>query len=158
MSKYINKILQINSRKEVDMLDSKITVNPYLTFSGNCREAMTFYKEALDGELEVMTFEGAPVEMPDEFKKSVMHATLRFGDAVIMASDSRPGQEIKDGNGNHISISCNDKVRAEKYFHNLAAEGSVVMPWDKTFWGAMFGMFIDKYGKSWMVNCQLEEN
>jgi PhnB protein len=55
------------------------TVNPYLTFSGNCREAMTFYKEALNGELEVMTFEGAPVEIPDEFKNNVMHASLRFG-------------------------------------------------------------------------------
>jgi PhnB protein len=75
-----------------------------------------------------------------------------------MASDSQPGQDVTDGNGNHISIACNDEEQAEQYFNNLVAGGTVIMPYEKTFWGAKFGMCIDKYGKSWMVNCQLDES
>ena len=140
------------------MPDKKVTtVNPYLTFAGNCRKAMTFYKEALDGELDVMTFEGAPVDIPEEQKNNVMHASLKFGDALIMASDSMPGQQVDNGNSVHISISSTDVEEAEKFFNNLAKGGTVLMPFEKTFWGAKFGMLTDKFGISWMVNCQLEE-
>jgi PhnB protein len=28
------------------------------------------------------------------------------------------------------------------------------MPMQKQFWGATFGMFTDKFGVGWMVNCE----
>lgn len=136
---------------------NRVTVNPYLTFAGNCREAMTFYKEALNGDLQLLPFEGSPVEVPYSYKNNIMHATLRFGDAVIMASDSMPDQEVSHGNGVHISISVNDPEKAKQFFNNLSKGGKVVMPFDKTFWDALFGMCIDKFGVSWMVNCQLDQ-
>jgi PhnB protein len=97
-------------------------LNPYLAFNGNCREAMTFYKDALHSELNIQTFGESPMEVPPEQKDRVMHATLTFGDAIIMASD-----------------------------------GTVVMPWEKTFWGAMFGICKDKFGIDLMVNVELKE-
>ena len=62
------------------------TLNPYLAFNGNCREAMTIYKEALNGELNIQTFGESPLDVPPEHKDKVMHATLTFGDAILMAS------------------------------------------------------------------------
>jgi len=72
------------------MQGTDATLNPYLAFDGKCREAMTFYKEALDGKLSIQTFGESPMEVPPENKDRVMHATLTFGDAIIMASDGMP--------------------------------------------------------------------
>jgi hypothetical protein len=40
------------------MKGATTTLNPYLTFAGNCCEAMTFYKDALDGQIEVLPLRG----------------------------------------------------------------------------------------------------
>ena len=56
-------------------------LNPYLTFNGNCEEAMNFYKDILGGEFSVqMRFSEAPPEMPvsDDLKDKIMHTTLEF--------------------------------------------------------------------------------
>lgn len=138
---------------------SKATVTPYLSFSGNCWEVMTFYKVALNGKLDLMEFAGSPVEgqVPDDYKHKVLHATLTFGDAMIMASDSLPGMEVNMGNGYSISISTANLEEAERFFNNLAKGGKITMPFAETFWAARYGMLTDKYGVSWMVNCEVAQ-
>ena len=139
------------------MQGSDTTLNPYLAFNGNCREAMTFYKEALDGELNIQTFGDSPMEVPPEQRDKVMHATLTFGDAIIMASDGMPENEVVFGNSVSLSIAALVVEDGERMFNNLAAGGTIVMPWEKTFWGAMFGMCKDKFGIDWMVNVELND-
>jgi len=135
--------------------EENATLNPYLTFDGNCREAMSFYKESLNGELDIMPFEGSPVDVPENHKQKVMHATLRFGNAVLMASDSMPGQTISSGNSVHLSIAAHNLEEAQSFFENLSKGGKIIMPFKKTFWGAKFGILSDKFGINWMVNCEL---
>ncbi len=137
------------------MDDKKTTVNPYLTFAGNCREAMEFYKQALDAGLELMTFADAPMDVPPEAKNNILHATITFGDAVIMAADNMPGQTGGFGAGNAIYIASPSTEEGERFFNNLSQGGQVTMPFAKMFWDAMFGMCTDKFGVSWMVNVQL---
>jgi PhnB protein len=133
------------------------TLNPYLTFGGNCREAMEFYQSVLNGDLEINPFEGAPMEIPDGYENKVMHASLKFGDAVLMASDSMPGQPVEHGNDAHLSINLQDVREGERIFKGLSAGGQVTMEFQDTFWGARFGSFIDRYGVSWMVNCDRQQ-
>jgi PhnB protein len=85
-----------------------------------------------------------------------MHATLKFGEAVIMASDSMPGQEVKNGNSIRLSISAQNLEEAERIFNNLSRGGKITMPFEKTFWDAQFGMLTDKFGIHWMINCELK--
>lgn len=140
------------------MVQSKqTTINPYLTFPGNCREAMEFYKTCLNGELEIMPFEGSPVDVPDDYKQKVLHSTLMFGDAVLMASDNQPGQKVEFGNAIFISIAASDLEEAENIFNALSSGGRVIMPFDDTFWGSKFGMFTDKFGVGWMVSHEVEQ-
>ena len=139
------------------MSNKQTTVNPYLTFDGNCREAMEFYKDALNGNLHTMPFGDAPMEVAEEHKNRVMHATLTFANAVIMASDNMPEQTVTHGNGSSISIAATDVEEGERYFNNLSKGGTVVMPYEKTFWGAKFGMCVDKFGVQWMINCELSQ-
>lgn len=136
----------------------QLTSNPYLTFGGNCREAMEFYQKALRGNLDVNTFEGAPMDVPEAQKDKIMHAALTFGDAVLMASDGMsPDQTVDYGNGFAISLAPVDPVEAERIFNELSAGGQVIMAFQDTFWGAKFGQFIDKFGVRWMVNCELKK-
>jgi PhnB protein len=143
------------------------TVNVYLTFNGNCREAFDFYKSVFGGEFPyVGTFgemppqEGMP-PMPDEMKNKIMHISLPISaETAIMGSD-RGGDwapELQQGNNFSISVNTEDQEEAKRIFDALADGGQITMPYDKTFWNAYFGMLTDKFGINWMVNCALEEN
>ncbi|HMQ05529.1 MAG TPA: VOC family protein [Pyrinomonadaceae bacterium] len=59
-------------------------VNPYIAFSGNCREAIDFYKQALGAE-EVYSQTYGDSPMPDMGNgDAIMHATLKIGDSTVM--------------------------------------------------------------------------
>ncbi len=135
----------------------KSTVNPYLAFKGNCKEAMEFYKSALGGELELMDFSSAPMEVPEEYKSKILHSKLHFADAVIMASDTMPNNPINIGDNVSISIAAESTEVGQKYFNNLAEGGKVMMPFADAFWGSKFGMLEDKFGVRWMVDCSKSE-
>lgn len=133
-------------------------VDAYLFFNGNCEEALEFYKNAFGGELEINRYEGSPMadQAPAGWGNKVMHATLRDKDgALLMASDS--SEKRVPGNTVSLCTSTNDESEADAVFAKLGSGGTVTVPLEKTFWGAKFGMVTDKYGITWMVNCQLSE-
>lgn len=128
------------------------TINPYIIFNGQCREAMEFYQQALGGELELKPFEEGNMQVPTAYTHRIMHAVLRFEDAVLMASDSMPGQDAMHGNSVNICISATNLEKAKGYFINLAQNGEVTMPFQQTSGGIMFGMLSDQFGFNWMIN------
>ncbi len=141
------------------------SINPYLTFKGNCEEAFEFYKSVFKVEVAMIDrFENMPENpefpIPEAAKKKIMHVSLPIGEgSVLMGSDTMPGMEDKTHIGNNISVSVNpDSVEETKrIFEALSEGGTITMPLEKTFWNAYFGMLIDQFGINWMVNCQLEE-
>ncbi|MFL6448125.1 MAG: VOC family protein [Bryobacteraceae bacterium] len=124
----------------------------YLTFDGNCRDAMTFYKKCLEGELDIIPFSQAPNPMPAEAKDRTMHARLTKGKGTIMASDTMPGMPFTLGNNFSISLDCDTAEEIERLFNAFGEKGKVTMPLQKTFWAARFGMLTDQFGISWMFN------
>lgn len=133
----------------------KLKLSPYLAFNGNCNEAMNFYKTVFGGKLEIKTFADMPGETSEKEKNKVMHARLLFNDMEIMASDSMRGQEAVNGTSVALSLEYEDLKEAERIFKELSEEGKVLMPFEKAFWGAKFGMFTDKFGFQWMVHCNI---
>jgi PhnB protein len=129
-------------------------ISPYLTFNGNCAEAMNFYKEVFGGELMMQTFGQAPMESSEECKDRIMHAQLTSGELILMASDSMPEHPITAGSNVTLSVQSKSKEEQEKYFNKLAESGQVTMPLADTFWGAYFGMLTDKFGMHWMFNTE----
>lgn len=130
---------------------SSTTVNPYLIFDGNAREAMEFYASVLGGELEQQTY--AEAGMGDQPNAAdLIHAQLTSGEMVIMASDTNEGIEVEFGNNLHISIVGDDGDQLRAFFAGLSAGGEVTMPLEKQFWGDEFGMLTDRFGVRWMVN------
>jgi PhnB protein len=137
-------------------------IYPYLNFDGQAEEAMTFYQSVLGGDFEggISYFGEAPgMDLPEEEKNRVMHIGLKISENLkIMASDTSPstGQSWIKGNHNHISLHADSIEQGEHIFNQLSEGGSIEMAYQKTFWGAHFGSFEDKFGIGWMVSYNLE--
>lgn len=137
------------------------TVNVYLTFDGNCEEAFNFYKSVFGGEFPYI---GRFRDMPNDEKSKpvseedgnkIMHVTLPISkETSLMGSDTfgEWAPDLIQGNNFSVSINAESIAEADKLFNGLSADGKVTMPMNKTFWGAYFGMFTDKFGINWMVN------
>ncbi len=130
-------------------------INTYLTFNGNCREAMKFYEKCLGAELHIMTFADAPGNHPKEARDRIMHARLSKGAAELMASDSMPDAPAQQGNNFSVAIQCESLPEIEKLFHALSEKGQITMPLQDMFWGSRFGMLTDQFGIHWMFNFEL---
>lgn len=131
-------------------------LSPYLFFSGNCADALAFYKEQLGGEISFLhTYGESPMaaEVGPAMADKVMHATFTVAGQNFMASDADPGQ-AQPMSGFALSISVADVALGETYFQRLGTGGSIVMPFAPTFWAKGFGMVKDKFGVTWMVNCE----
>ncbi|UOF00649.1 VOC family protein [Bdellovibrio reynosensis] len=130
-------------------------VNTYLTFDGSCKEAMSFYQKCLEGELQMTTFGESNMPTPPEAKDRVMHARMfKGGMTLIMASDTMPGMQCRQGDNFSISLTCENAGEAEKFFVSLSEGGIVKMPLQETFWAEKFAMFTDKFGINWMINLE----
>jgi len=132
-------------------------VNAYLNFEGNCEAAFNHYRSVFGGDFAyVGRYKDMPSEkpLPEEDKEKIMHMSLPVGNTILMGSDSAGEWGGKTIVGIYISLSINTESTAEadRVFNGLSAGGTVTMPMNKTFWGAYFGMFTDKFGINWMVN------
>ena len=134
---------------------SKPFIQPYLYFGGRCEEAIEFYRTAIGAEvLFKMNFNESPEPPPPGvlkpgFEKKVMHASMRIGESVIMASDGSGND--KPMCGFSLSLTTPNESDAKRFFASLSEGGNVTMPLGKTFWSPCFGMLVDKFGVGWMV-------
>jgi PhnB protein len=128
-------------------------LNPYLNFRDNAREAMEFYRSVFGGELTVSTFgEGQMAKDPSENDK-VMHAMLTAPNGfVLMGSDTPSSMEFSRGSAYSVSLSGDDEPELRGYWDRLSAGATITMPLEKAPWGDSFGMLVDRFGVSWLVN------
>lgn len=130
-------------------------INAYLTFDGNAAEAMRFYEKTLRGTMQMMMTVGeAPgtEQMPADAKKRIMHASLVYGDGILMASDTMPGQPFDGMKGFGVALTLDTVAEARRIFDAFADGGSIGMPFEKTFWVEAFGMVTDRFGTPWLIN------
>lgn len=129
-------------------------INVYLTFSGNCREAMNFYKDCLGGELNLQTVGESPLadKMPAQMKDCILHATLTKGDLVLMASDMVGEKGLQKGNAVSLMLDCNSEEEINRCYKVLSEGGEPTHSLEVSFWGACFGDLIDKYGNHWLLH------
>jgi PhnB protein len=130
-------------------------LEPYLTFDGNCAEAMRFYEGTLGGKLEVLMTHGeSPManQIPPGSADRIMHARLVIDGRRLMASDSMVGSPYAGMKGFSLSLVYPTVADATRVFDALADGGRVTMALQKTFWVEAFGMVVDRFGTPWMVN------
>ena len=131
-------------------------VQPYLFFDGRCEEAIEFYRRVLSAEVTMlMRFKDSPEPAPPGMhppgsENKIMHASLRIGEATVMASDGRcMGKPSFQGFS--LSLDVPSEAEADRLFAALGEGGQVQMPLGKTFFSPRFGMVADRFGVSWMI-------
>ena len=129
-------------------------INPYLTFNGNCAEAMRFYQQTLGGKLDLLTNGQSPYadQIPPGDAERIMHARLACDGGIIMASDALTNPDYKGMHGFAVALTYPTAAEAKRVFEALSKDGKVHMPLDKTFWAEAFGMLVDRFGTPWLVN------
>ena len=130
----------------------------YLFFDNHAAEAFDFYAKCLGGKIAMKVTMGempGTEGLPTEARNLIAHVRIEVGDVVLMGSDwCGPTPEPYPGiHGNAVSVSVDKPDEAERLFKALSDGGKVTMPIAETSWALRFGMFIDRYGAHWMVNC-----
>lgn len=140
-----------------------LTMNPYLNFKDKTEEAFNFYKSVFGGEFAtVMRAKDTPMveTIPVNERNKIMYMALPVGKgSILMGSDifESMGHTLEPGNNFYIAINPDSKEESDKVFNGLSAGGKVTMPLADAFWGAYFGMCVDKFGIQWMVNYTLPQ-
>ena len=132
-----------------------VTLNPYLSFDGQAREAITFYQSVFGGELSITTFGESGMGAEGAKADEVMHAQLEApGGLTVMAADTPEGMPYNPGDNISISLSgpAGDEATLRGYYEKLCEGARETMPLDKAPWGDYFGMCTDRFGIAWMVN------
>lgn len=131
-----------------------VTLNPYLNFKDNAREALDFYHSVFGGELTTSTFaEFGQADNPADADK-VMHGQLESGTLTLMAADTPSYMEYSAGSNISVSLSGgpDDDATLRGYWEKLADGGTIAQALEVAPWGDAFGMLVDRFGTSWLVN------
>jgi PhnB protein len=132
----------------------QITIN--LGFNGQCEAAFKLYEQCLGAEPgPIFRYAGSPManDVPADWRDKIMHGSVKLGDLVLMGGDVAP-EKYEEPRGFALSIQITGIDDAERVFRELARDGRIVMPLEKTFWAERFGQLVDRFGIPWLINCE----
>ncbi|MFB6466832.1 VOC family protein [Cytobacillus sp. Hz8] len=136
-----------------------MSVDVYLNFDGNCREAVEFYAEVFGTEKpQIMTFGDSPqnpdYQLPEEAKNLVMHTRITISGSNVMFSDVFPGYPFQQGNNISLAFVSKDQNEIISCFNELKEGGKVEMELQETFWSKCYGSLTDKFGIGWQFSLE----
>lgn len=134
-----------------------MSIEVYLNFNGNCREAVEFYSEVFGTEKpEIMTYGEAPSDpeftIPEEAKNLVLHTRLNINGSNVMFSDTFPGMSFVPGDNISLSFISKDVDEIKSLFNKMKEGGTVGMELQETFWSKCYGSLTDKFGIPWQFS------
>ncbi|MFI6444315.1 VOC family protein [Kitasatospora sp. NPDC050543] len=128
-------------------------LNPYVSFDGDARQAMEFYKGVFGGTLSLNTFGDFGQKGAADAADKIMHSMLETDSGfTLMGADVPPGMDHKPGNNISVSVSGDDAEELRGYWAKLSGDGTVSVPLEKQMWGDVFGMCTDRFGITWLIN------
>ncbi|WP_313181731.1 VOC family protein [Lacrimispora sp.] len=129
-------------------------ITPYLTFNGNCKDALNFYRAVFHcDEPKVLPYgdympEGSKTP-PELLRTWVMHAEMVVcGTNFWFADEAMPPR-----NGSNIKLTATVPTGKEAtgIFDALCVGGEVVLPPTGTFYSVFHAAVTDKFGVNWNV-------
>lgn len=130
-------------------------IRPYLTFKGECRDAITLYTKAFNTQAtQVALFSDMPsdpnypMQIDDAQKDWVLQAIIPLGNNLLRLSDCLG--ELNDDPTERIAIVVECSVDEVKHaFQVISEEGRVGIPLQETFFSPCHGVVFDKFGVMW---------
>ncbi len=122
----------------------------YLTFPGDAREALEFYRDLFGGELQLHTYES--FSRADGPAEAIAHGVLSGGPVSLFGSDAAPGDDVIRLEGVALSLlGTAEPDVLHEWFDGLAATGTVLEPLEPKPWGAVDGQVMDQHGLRWLI-------
>lgn len=130
-------------------------INTYLTFNGNCREAMAFYRGCFGGTLTFQTVGELPGtdQLPGPMKRVILQATLVNNQLILVGSDMVNEPGLSAGDAVSLMLWCSNEDELKTYYEKLLSGGTAIHPPENTYWGALFGVLRDRYSHQWLLSC-----
>ena len=129
-------------------------IQAYLAFDGNCQEALNFYGDLFDAQVQNrITYKDQKIDVPNSFRDKLQHAELKGKGVHFMAYDAAPDTPINSGNQVHMSVDVDSEDKAKEVFEALSNQGITHHEFREREWGH-FGRCTDKFGINWMVNAK----
>lgn len=133
-----------------------MSVQTYINFQGNCREALNFYKQVFGAkEHDIMTYGDAPPDsgypIKEDYKNFIMHTALEIYGTLIMFSDILPDEKFVTGNNISMVIMLKDTEEIKSLYDQLKVGGSIEMELQETFFSKYYGSVKDKFGIIWQI-------
>lgn len=128
-------------------------LNPYLGFDNKAKDAMEFYKSVFGGELTMSTFGESGMGQDPADAGKIMHAQLIAENGMtLMASDVPSNIKKDEGSSISLSLSGDNEEELKNFWNKLSDGANITMPLNQAPWGDTFGMLVDKFGITWLVN------
>ncbi len=128
------------------------SLTAYLSFNGNCREAMTFYNSCLGGSLSFQTLYESPKAVDRPLRNCIVSATLKRDELVLVGTDLLP-EEWKRGNSISLLLTCANEVEMKHCYKQLSMGGKQMQLPQCNEEGAWFGTLIDQFENEWLLHC-----
>lgn len=130
-------------------------IQSYLSFKGQCQEALSFYQTIFGGEIiNKQTYEDKKIDIPEHYRTKLQHAELKGKGFHIMGYDASPDTPVTDGTNIQMSADLENEEKGKELFKALGKGGKVHTEFQKTSWGAYYGRITDQYGINWMINAK----
>ena len=131
-----------------------MNIDIHIHYAGQCKEAFELYQSILGGELELLTYGASPAAStaPPEWHDKIIHGSLKLDQLAIAGAD-QAGEGYQRPQGFHLLLQLDNLDEAQRIFAAFAAEGTITLPLQETFWSTCYGSVMDKFGVSWEVNC-----
>lgn len=131
-----------------------MTLDIYVNYKGNCKEAFRFYEQHLKGKILMMTtFEEQPelTNIPEDRKKDILHARIKIGSSVLMGADIPHAEPMRSA---YLTLRVKSAEETERLYELLSDGGEIFMKLEENFFASRFAMLRDKFGTNWMLLCE----
>lgn len=129
-----------------------MAVYPFLSFNGNCHEAMHFYQACFGGRLRLQYLADAPdiKSLPRELATLIVSATLESEHIRLFATDLMEEEGIFNGNRVSLLFSSFQIDYLQSIFTRLAEKGIISDPFSNTLLAGAWSSLTDQYGVQWI--------
>jgi PhnB protein len=125
----------------------------FLTFDGDCNQALSFYAKVFKQEIpQIMTYGQNPGGAAEADKDRILYACMPIGNRKVMFSDCPSGFQSVKGNNIMLALELHDAEEVKRIYHALAERGTIGMKLEKTFFSELFGMVTDQFGIIWQLS------
>ena len=128
----------------------------YVNYRGRCEEAFQFYERHLGGRITGLArhADQPNPSLPADWGNKILHARIEIGNAVLMGADVPTAEPMRSA---YLTLTFDNSAEADRVYALLSEGGQVFMTIAETFFAHRFAMLRDRFGTSWMLLHQKEQ-